>query len=933
MEMHREKLAGYYLSLLLSIVLLGCGGGSSDSDGQASGVVEQQGLSLDGYNLFASLDSTTTYLMDNEGSVVHSWASDYPPGNAVYLLQAGELLHTGNIGNSRFDAGGAGGVVQTLDWDGEVTWEYHYSSGTHLQHHDVEMLPNGNLLMVAWQLKSEAEAIAVGRDPSLLTEGELWPDSVIEVRPTGADSGEIVWQWQSWDHLVQDYDPGKPNYGVVADHPELIDLNHAMNGNADWHYINAIDYNAELDQILLTVHNFSEIWIIDHSTTTAEAAGHTGGNSGRGGDLLYRWGNPRAYGTGNSDDQRLFVPHDAEWIETDYPGEGNLLIFNNGGGRPEGDYSSIEEITPPLEEDGSYGHVAGAAYGPDEAVWSYTAETPTDFYAMNISGQQRLANGNTLICDGPDGYFFEVTSAGETVWDYQISGAVFRVERYSADSPGFDGTPLDDETTNLSPEADAGGPYSAQLSTMIALDGSASRDSDGWIASYAWDLDNDGEYDDATGITADFSATEAGIFTIALQVTDDAGKMDAETTTVTVTDGETNSLDYPIVDTGQQRFFDNSSEIATPSEGDTFHGQDAQFDGNQPSYSHSDDGLTVYDKVTGLTWTQTADLDGDGDIDADDKLTFDEAQSYPGTRNTQVYGGYSDWRLPTMKELYSLMNFNGTDPMSDDTSQLIPFIDTDYFEFAYGDTAAGERVIDAQFWSSNRYVDYVFDSQQATFGLNLADGRIKGYPSGSGGVVKTNYVYLVRGNTAYGVNDFTDNGDGTISDNATGLMWSQDDSGSGMAWTDALAWVEQKNAEDHLGYSDWRLPNAKEMQSLLDYSRAPGATGSAAIDPLFNITSIVNEGGESDYPWFWTGTTHIRSDGSGSSAVYICFGRAMGYMNSTWMDVHGAGAQRSDSKEADFRRYSYVNDGYYFDMSPQGDAVRIYNYVRLVRDL
>ncbi|MEW8586897.1 MAG: DUF1566 domain-containing protein, partial [Candidatus Thiodiazotropha sp.] len=347
----------------------------------------------------------------------------------------------------------------------------------------------------------------------------------------------------------------------------------------------------------------------------------------------------------------------------------------------------------------------------------------------------------------------------------------------------------------------------------------------------------------------DFSATEAGIFTIALQVTDDAGKMDAETTTVTVTDGETNSLDYPIVDTGQQRFFDNSSEIATPSEGDTFHGQDAQFDGNQPSYSHSDDGLTVYDKVTGLTWTQTADLDGDGDIDADDKLTFDEAQSYPGTRNTQVYGGYSDWRLPTMKELYSLMNFNGTDPMSDDTSQLIPFIDTDYFEFAYGDTAAGERVIDAQFWSSNRYVDYVFDSQQATFGLNLADGRIKGYPSGSGGVVKTNYVYLVRGNTAYGVNDFTDNGDGTISDNATGLMWSQDDSGSGMAWTDALAWVEQKNAEDHLGYSDWRLPNAKEMQSLLDYSRAPGATGSAAIDALFNITSIVNEGGETDYPW------------------------------------------------------------------------------------
>ncbi|MET0069674.1 MAG: DUF1566 domain-containing protein [Candidatus Thiodiazotropha sp.] len=931
--MHRVKITGLCLFCSLSMLVAGCGGGSSGSDGQDSALVDEQSLSSEGYNLFAPLDSTTTYLMDNEGGMVHAWVSDYRPGNAVYLLDNGELLHTGNTGNGRFDAGGAGGVVQTLDWDGGVTWEYRYSSSSYLQHHDVEMLPNGNLLMIAWQYKSEAEALAAGRDPSLLTEGELWPDSVIEVRPSGAGSGEIVWQWHSWDHLVQDYDPSKSNYGPVSDHPQLIDLNHAMNGNADWHHINAIDYNAELDQILLTVHNFSEIWIIDHSTTTAEAAGHSGGNSGRGGDLLYRWGNPRAYGAGSSDDQRLFVPHDAEWIEAGYPGEGNILIFNNGGGRAEGDYSSIEEITPPLEADGSYTRVAGAAYGPEDAVWRYTAETPTDFYAMNISGQQRLANGNTLICDGPSAYFFEVTAAGETVWDHQSSGAVFRVERYSADYPGFDGTALDDETSNQSPQADAGGPYSAEPGTMITLDGSASRDSDGWIAGYAWDMDNDGEYDDAGGITADFSAVATGTFTIALQVTDDRGSVDVDTTTVTVSDGTTRSLEYPIVDTGQQQFFDNSSQIAAPAEGDIFHGQDAQYDGNQPSYTISDDGLTVHDNVTGLTWTQTADLDGDGDIDADDKLTFDEAQDYPASLNAQGYGGYSDWRLPTMKELYSLMNFNGTDPMSDDTSQLTPFIDTDYFGFAYGDSAAGERVIDAQFWSGNLYVDYVFDNQQAAFGLNLADGRIKGYPSGSGPVVKTNYVYFVRGNTAYGVNDFTANGDGTISDNATGLMWSQDDSGSGMTWADALAWVEQQNAGNHLGYSDWRLPNAKEMQSLLDYSRAPGATGSAAIDPVFNITPIVNEGGETDYPWFWTGTTHIRSDGSGSSAVYICFGRAMGYMNSTWMDVHGAGAQRSDGKEADFSRYTYVADGYYFDMSPQGDAVRIYNYVRLVRDL
>ena len=400
---------------------------------------------------------------------------------------------------------------------------------------------------------------------------------------------------------------------------------------------------------------------------------------------------------------------------------------------------------------------------------------------------------------------------------------------------------------------------------------------------------------------------------------------------------------YPVVDTGQELCYDDSGEITCPTAGEAFYGQDAQFDGNQPSYTLSADGLTVHDNVTGLTWTQSPDLDGDGDIDVDDKLTFAEAQAYPATLNAANFGGYSDWRLPTIKELYSLMDFRGTDPMptSTDTSQLTPFIDTDYFDFGYGDTAAGERIIDAQFWSSNTYVGTVFGNQTATFGVNFADGRIKGYPSGATGpITKLNYVYFVRGNTDYGVNDFADNGDGTITDNATGLMWSQDDSGdgvdtgprSGMNWEDALAWVEQKNAENYLGYSDWRLPNAKEMQSILDYSRAPDATDSAAIDPVFNITQITNEGGEADYPWFWTGTTHVRFDGSGSAGVYICFGRAMGYMNGSWMDVHGAGAQRSDRKSGDFTGLTYEPDGYYLAQSPQGDATRIYNYVRLVRD-
>ncbi|WP_339132978.1 MAG: aryl-sulfate sulfotransferase [Candidatus Electrothrix sp. GW3-4] len=399
----------------------------------------------EGYNLFAPLSDTTTYLMDNDGNTVHTWASSYTPGHAVYLLENGQLLHTGKADNTTFEGGGAGGIVETIDWDGTVTWEYSYSSSEHLQHHDTVMLPSGNFLLIAWQYKTRTEALDAGRNPSLLTEAKLWPDSVIEVEPTGVTTGNIVWEWHVWDHLIQDYDATKDNYGTVADHPELVDLNYVQNGTADWTHINAIKYSEDFDQILVSVRNLSEIWVIDHSTTTAEAAGHSGGNSGKGGDLLYRWGNPAVYGAGDSTDQQLFVQHDAEWIEAGSPGEGNILIFNNGTGRSDGDYSSIVEIEPPVDASGNYTLASGESYGPSAPTWTYTAATPTDFYANRISGQQRQSNGNTLICNGPDGYFFEVNSNGETVWEYDYGNRVFRVERYPFAYSGFDGTDLDDE--------------------------------------------------------------------------------------------------------------------------------------------------------------------------------------------------------------------------------------------------------------------------------------------------------------------------------------------------------------------------------------------------------------------------------------------------------------------------------------------------------
>ncbi|HCU57005.1 MAG TPA: hypothetical protein DF984_02050 [Anaerolineaceae bacterium] len=320
-------------------------------------------------------------------------------------------------------------------------------------------------------------------------------------------------------------------------------------------------------------------------------------------------------------------------------------------------------------------------------------------------------------------------------------------------------------------------------------------------------------------------------------------------------------------------------------------------------------------------WSASPDLNGDGVIDADDKLTWEEALAYA---ETFALAGYSDWRLPTIKELYSLNDFNGTDPSAvqgTDTSGLTPFIDTDYFEFAYGDTNAGERIIDAQMATSTIYTSTTMGGNTTMFGFNFADGRIKGYP-----VDKLFYVYYVRGSSDYGINDFVDNTDGTVSDLATGLMWAQEDSATGMDWESSLAWVQQLNEENYLGYSDWRLPNAKELQSIVDYSLSPDATNSATLDPVFQIITITNKAGQTDYPMFWTSTTHANtSNHPGFEAVYVAFGRAMGNMHNEWMDVHGAGAQRSDPKAG-------VASDYSQGRGPQGDAIRIENFVRVVKD-
>ncbi len=401
------------------------------------------GYESGGYTLFAPLGSTTTYLMDADENFVKTWPGDYTPGHSVYLLSDKSLLRTCTVGkqvNPVFGGtGGSGGIVQLLDWEANLLWSFEHNSENYLLHHDVEYLPNGNILMISWEQKSVEEALAQGRDPETLGDEGLWPDKIIEVEPVYPEGGNIVWEWHVWDHLVQDYDETKPNYGVISEHPEKINLNFYLRriddtAAADWTHTNAVEYNAERDQVMITVHNFSEIWIIDHNTTTEEAAGSKG-------DLLYRWGNPQTYDHGTDDDQKLFVPHDGHWIADGLPGAGDVLIFNNGRGRQDGYYSTVEQITLPDYVNGSYAHENDAAYGPETSTWTYKATPPRSFYADHISGAQRLPNGNTLICNGPAGTFFEVTEAGETVWEYVNpiessnpmdleSNSVFRAVRY-----------------------------------------------------------------------------------------------------------------------------------------------------------------------------------------------------------------------------------------------------------------------------------------------------------------------------------------------------------------------------------------------------------------------------------------------------------------------------------------------------------------------
>jgi len=442
---HTEK--SQVLIFLILLVMIGTSFTHVSLSKNLSSIDEQGGRTFNGQILFAPYYGTTTYLIDSTGAINHTWSSSYRPFTEAYWLGNGTILRPIISG---------GGGVQKILWDGTLAWDYRYTVNGCTCHHDIKYLPNGNVLMIVWVTKTRTEAIAAGRNPNTIEGNTFTPDKVIEVQPTGATSGTIVWEWHVWDHLIQDYDSSKDNYGVVGDHPELIDINFGDPFVGDWLHTNSVDYNPEFDQILIDIHNFNEVWVIDHSTTTEEAASHTGGNSGKGGDLLYRWGNPEAYDAGTASDQKLFFQHDASWIKPGYPGEGHILVFNNGNNRPEGQYSSVDEFAPPVDSNGEYYLEPDSAYGPEDYTWSYTANPPNSFYSQVFGGAHRLKDGNTLICNGIPGKFFEVTPDETMVWQWTNpypnpnQNSVFKIDYIAPEEPPVPNTPNLDCSGSLS---------------------------------------------------------------------------------------------------------------------------------------------------------------------------------------------------------------------------------------------------------------------------------------------------------------------------------------------------------------------------------------------------------------------------------------------------------------------------------------------------
>jgi len=827
--------------------------GPQQGGGETSGLVMATSQAAPGYTLFAPMIGTSTYLIDNGGKLIHEWPSTYRGGMAAFLLPDGSLLRSGIAGGRRqqgqTQGQPSGGILQRVAPDGTVLWEATLQTDAFEQHHDFEPLPDGNLLVLVRERKSAQEVTAAGGNANASRTGTFWSEGLLELKPVGQDGYEVVWEWHAWDHLTNE-----------RNRPERLNLSYAPRLQDDILHANSVRYLPERDLILVSSRTFSEVWILDHSTSSEQARGSVGGTFGRGGDLLYRFGNPAAWG--GTGEATMIGQHDARFVGDPLAG-GTITVFNNGvvGPGSQGDQrSSVIEFRP---DDFATRTGTGG-----EVVWHYDGGEDS-FFADHISGAQRMPNGNTLVCVGTEGKLFEVTSAGRKVWEFVVPS-----------SGGQPGQGRGGRGPNQGAQRGFGGPggQGGPGGPGSGPPGAASGTEVFRALRYAPDY---------PGLSPYLTARQAP---------------------VKLPDG----LTYPIVDTNQTACYGaEGGTIAAPGPADALFGQDAQHHGYGPSYTVNGDG-TVTDNVTGLIWQAVVDLDH--------KVSFAEAVA--GAKTLRL-GGYDDWRLPTIKELYSLMDFSGG------MAQKLPrpYLDAAVFDFRFGTGEPGERTIDAQYWSATEYLATTMGGNATVFGVNFADGRIKGYPKDVHGRVFTAFARYVRGNPQYGQSDFQDLGDGTVLDRASGLMWAKADAETAMDWPTALQYAANSALA---GHTDWRLPNAKELQSIVDYGRCPKAADPArrgpAIDPIFTMHDPA--------AYAWTSTTHLdgRPETGGDRAVYVCFGPSLGKLqgpngqgDSGWIDVHGAGAQRSDPKTGDPTEYAA-------GFGPQGDDIRILNSVRLVRD-
>jgi len=392
---------------------------------------------FEGYTLIAPLSSNNAYLINMEGFVVKKWVSKNR-AIANYLTKEGNLVRSYIISNQTFTFPGTTGGIEKFNFEGEKIWNWEYSTSEYSMHHDIEILPNGNILASVWDRKTSQEAIEKGRDPNLLFNSEVWPDRIIEIKPLGNNNAEVIWEWSIWDHLIQDFDSSKENFGVISEHPELADINFS-NGEANFNHVNSISYIEEFDQIVISSRRFNEFFIIDHSTTKQEAASHFGGHYNKGGDFLYRWGNPKAYKTGSEANQKLFGQHDVTYISNKPNNSGNFLVFNN---EKYENLSSVDEVNIPQQADGSYNLQPNINNYPLQTAWSYIN---TEINSPIVSGARRLKNGNTLITSGTKGLLLEIDSDNNLVWKYSLpleDKRIFKCFRYSINQPPFNGEKL-----------------------------------------------------------------------------------------------------------------------------------------------------------------------------------------------------------------------------------------------------------------------------------------------------------------------------------------------------------------------------------------------------------------------------------------------------------------------------------------------------------